>query len=71
MFLGDLFEGDVSSLVGFLSTVESWMKVKDEKVTGYILLSKGFTMVVFSVCSISTVFTGSQGPLHLFDFSDF
>ncbi|MDH5375494.1 MAG: hypothetical protein OEZ21_11425 [Candidatus Bathyarchaeota archaeon] len=46
------------------------LKMKDEKVVGYVLLAIGIAMIFFSVYQMVQVFTGASPPPNLFNFSD-
>jgi hypothetical protein len=46
------------------------LKMKDEKIVGYILLAIGIIMIFFSVYEMMRVFTGGSPPPNLFNFSD-
>ena len=46
------------------------LKIKDEKIVGYILLAIGIIMIFFSVYEMMRVFTGGSPPPNLFNFSD-
>ena len=46
------------------------LKIKDEKIVGYILLAIGIAMIFFSVYEMVRVFTGASPPPNLFNFSD-
>lgn len=46
------------------------LKMRDEKIVGYILLTIGIAMIFFSVYQMVNVFTGASPPPNLFNFSD-
>jgi hypothetical protein len=46
------------------------LKIKDEKIVGYVLLAIGIIMIFFSVYEMVRVFTGGSPPPNLFNFSD-
>jgi len=46
------------------------LKIKGEKIVGYILLAIGIAMIFFSVYEMVRVFTGASPPPNLFNFSD-
>ena len=46
------------------------LKMKDEKIVGYVLLAIGIAMIFFSVYQMMQVFTGASLPPNLFNFSD-
>jgi len=46
------------------------LKMKDEKIVGYVLLAIGIAMIFFSVYQMVQVFTGASPPPNLFNFSD-
>jgi len=46
------------------------LKMKDEKIVGYVLLAIGVAMIFFSVYLMVQVFTGASPPPNLFNFSD-
>jgi hypothetical protein len=46
------------------------LKMKDEKIVGYILLAIGIAMIFLSVYLMVQVFTGASLPPNLFNFSD-
>jgi hypothetical protein len=46
------------------------LKIKDEKIVGYVLLAIGIAMIFFSVYEMVRVFTGASPPPNLFNFAD-
>ncbi|MEM1574506.1 MAG: hypothetical protein QXF09_04260 [Nitrososphaerota archaeon] len=46
------------------------MKIKDEKLTGYILLAIGLILIFFSIFSVFSVFTGSSSAPSLIKMND-
>jgi len=46
------------------------LKMKDEKIVGYVLLAIGVGMIFFSIYQMVPVFTGASSPPNLFSFSD-
>ncbi len=46
------------------------MKMKDEKITGYILLTIGVILIIFAIISVFNVFTGSSSAPSLIKIND-
>jgi len=43
------------------------MRIKADKTVGYVLLAVGLGLIIFTVCSMFNVFTGSVAPPAIFE----
>ena len=66
---------EIQSMHGQVESSQKWLvnvklKIKNEKIVGYILLAVGVVMIFVSVYFMFSVFTGVSSPPILLHFSD-